>query len=274
MTDPLVSVCIPTYNGERFIEATIRSVLQQTYANLEVLVSDHSSTDRTMELLRTFDDPRLTVSVLPRGGTAADNWNEACRNARGEFVKLVCQDDILKPGCIANEVAALRSAPQATFCYGPRDVISPHGRTILRARCFRPPAPLVTREATLAMLVRSGTNIFGEPCAVLMRTSALRGAPPFEGSYLIDLGMWLSLWGMGPALFVDTCDSQFRISSRSWSTALKREQSRQFGDLLEELRTNHPDLCSQRDVRRGRRMAKIQELGRSVLTTIVELLRI
>ena len=53
---PHISICIPTYNGEKFIARTIQSVLDQTFSNFEIIVSDDGSTDKTLEIVRSFND--------------------------------------------------------------------------------------------------------------------------------------------------------------------------------------------------------------------------
>ena len=57
------SVCIPNYNYEAFIERTIRSVLEQDYDDLEVVVADNASTDNSVEVVRSIDDPRVKIKV-------------------------------------------------------------------------------------------------------------------------------------------------------------------------------------------------------------------
>jgi glycosyltransferase involved in cell wall biosynthesis len=92
---PQISICIPTYNGEKFIAKTIQSVLDQTFSNFEIVVSDDGSTDKTLEIVRSFSDPRIVrVDSLSRVGAEA-NWNNSVANARADLIKLVCQDDLL-----------------------------------------------------------------------------------------------------------------------------------------------------------------------------------
>ncbi|MFM8814705.1 MAG: glycosyltransferase family 2 protein, partial [Actinomycetes bacterium] len=165
---PLVSICIPTYNGERFIKETLASVVNQTHRNIEILVSDHSSSDSTRQIVESFRDERIRLSVLAPGGGAAANWNASVGSAKGQFVKLVCQDDILRPDCVDLQTKSLLQNPSASFSFSLRNIISPKGRTLIRSRGFSPDNNVVSLREGLDTLVRSGTNIFGEPCAVLM----------------------------------------------------------------------------------------------------------
>src|ERR1700677_3770936 len=91
---PRVSVVVPAYNSVAFIDATMRSILTQTFSDFELVVSDHSSTDGTWEALQQFTaDPRVRLSRLASGGGAPANFNAVTDLATGEFVKLVCGDE-------------------------------------------------------------------------------------------------------------------------------------------------------------------------------------
>ena len=74
--EPLVSVCIPAYNNEGTIEETVRSVLAQTYNNLELVVVDDCSTDRTAALAEAFTDARVRVVRNEKNLGMAGNWNK------------------------------------------------------------------------------------------------------------------------------------------------------------------------------------------------------
>ena len=116
---PEISICIPTFNGEKFIAQTIQSVLDQTFSNFEIIISDDGSTDRTLEIVRSFNDPRISrIDALPKVG-AEDNWNNSVANARADLIKLVCQDDLIYSQCLDTEFRAM-TAPEnqdVAFCF-------------------------------------------------------------------------------------------------------------------------------------------------------------
>jgi glycosyltransferase involved in cell wall biosynthesis len=273
MTEPLVSICIPTFNGNRFIAKTIESALAQTYANIEIVVSDQFSTDGTLDTIRSYSDQRIRIVKPFTVVRAADNWNSALNNAKGDYVKILCQDDLIKSNCIATEVAALQSNPKASFCFSPRDVISPFGRKILNARGLKIDTDELIFPENLSVLLRSGTNIFGEPCAVLMRATSLRQVGPFRGSYLIDLSMWLELWKVGSALSIDEALSQFRVSRTSWTSQLKNEQHQQVRNFFNEICQTYSNLCDPLDLSTGLKRSKRLEQNRGRLMRIVDLIR-
>ena len=105
-TTPAISVCIPTFNGDRTIEETLRSVLNQTFSDFEIVICDDSSVDRTLEIIGQFDDPRIVVSKFEKAPTPAANWNRAVQLCRGQYVKVMGQDDVLYPQCLEMELLA------------------------------------------------------------------------------------------------------------------------------------------------------------------------
>lgn len=271
---PLVSICIPTYNGERFLEKTLHSVLNQTYRNLEIRISDHSSSDRTLEIIQSFNDSRINFTSLAPGGGAEANWNASISGARGKYIKLLCQDDLLTPECISKQVETLEEYPHGSFCFSSRDVISPRGLTLLPSRGFKPKKVQVSLDEYLPTLVQSGTNIFGEPCSVLISSSALHQVQSFSGSYLIDLNMWYSLWKIAPAIYAPITAAKFRISKGSWTTALTGQQAKQIASKFNEIFLEWPHLINKNDVDQGIRRARKLEKNRIRLMRLVELLHI
>lgn len=267
---PLVTICIPTFNGDRFIASTLESVLNQTYRNLEILISDQNSTDNTFSIINSYTDNRIKISSFKTGKSAADNWNASISNVRGKYVKLLCQDDLLKRDCIRLQVEAMEGNPVASFCFSNRDIISPRGRLLLKRRGYKPLNSRLSLEDGLAILVRSGTNIFGEPCAVLMRTEALQATVGFRGSYLIDLDMWIQLWIHGESIYIPQSVSQFRISNSSWSTVLSELQASQIAAFLKGLQISWPDFVSDADVELGIKKSLRYEKQRQFITHLVE----
>ncbi|OUL22568.1 glycosyltransferase family 2 protein [Nostoc sp. 106C] len=94
---PKVSVIIPAYNTEAYIAQAIESVLQQTLSNIEVIVVDDASTDKTVDIARSFSDKRLKVLVNEQNLGASGARNRAIREARGEWVAVLDSDDWYAP---------------------------------------------------------------------------------------------------------------------------------------------------------------------------------
>lgn len=108
---PLVSVVIPAYNAEAFIEATLTSVLKQTYQQLEILVVDDGSSDRTAELVEAIAklDRRVVLLQQANSGVAAAR-NLGIRQAKGEFIAPLDADDIWYPQNLEKQVKCMVAA--------------------------------------------------------------------------------------------------------------------------------------------------------------------
>src|SRR5690349_595385 len=92
MPEPLISVIVPTYNGQEFLGAALASIHSQNYPALEILVVDDGSTDATEEIARGFPDTRFIQ--LSHRGRPAFGRNEGIRQARGELIAFLDQDDL------------------------------------------------------------------------------------------------------------------------------------------------------------------------------------
>ena len=105
---PLVSVLVPAYNAERFIVDAVRSALEQTHTNLEVIVVDDGSRDQTGEVLKKFgNDPRVLCRRQENGGASAAR-NHCYRLAQGQFLQWLDADDLLAPDKVARQLAIWR----------------------------------------------------------------------------------------------------------------------------------------------------------------------
>ena len=126
---PRVSIGLPVYNGENFLEDAIRSVLAQTFDDLELIVSDNASTDRSAEIARDFaaSDPRVRYFRNERNLGAAPNYNRAWAESTGACSSGLSHDDRIMPTYVAATVAALDAMPDAVLCNTVVDYIDEHG---------------------------------------------------------------------------------------------------------------------------------------------------
>lgn len=196
---PAVSLCVPAYQAERHLRATFESLLAQTHSDFEIVVIDNNSSDGTAAVLESFSDSRIRVirneSTLP----LVDNFNHAVRQCRGEFVKLVCADDLLHPDCIAAQSAVLERYRGVALVGAQTDFVDDAG-SVLRSRrglgniVGRHPAHHVVRT-----IVRSGTNPIGAPLAVMFRRSDFLRSGGFRDRWLFlsDVDLWVRLLQYG-----------------------------------------------------------------------------
>ena len=116
---PKVTICVITYNHERFIEACLKSILNQSYENIEILVVDDCSMDQTVLLAKqTLEKTKNSkiISFEAREGITA-TANYALSKANGDFVKIFAGDDYYKPEGVKRQVKALQQNPDASLCY-------------------------------------------------------------------------------------------------------------------------------------------------------------
>lgn len=178
MAKPLVSIITPVYNGERFLEECIQSVLAQTYPNFEYVIVNNCSGDRSLEIARGYAarDPRVRVHDNVDFLAAIPNWNHALRQASPEakYIKVVHADDWLMPECVERMVAAAEQRPTVGLVGSYR--IS--GVWVNNDGLPYPSYFLPGREMARFTLL-GGPYVFGSPTSVLMRADLVRARDPF-----------------------------------------------------------------------------------------------
>ena len=133
---PLVSVIIPAYNHQKYIQETIFSIIYQTYKNIELLIIDDGSTDITYDKICEMEIQcrKRFVSfdfATQENKGIIDTLNTLINKSRGEYVFLIASDDIAAPHAIETEHSFLDSHPDYAFCVGNNDIIDENTR-----RCF------------------------------------------------------------------------------------------------------------------------------------------
>ena len=93
----MISVCIATYNGERFIREQIDSILRQLSSDDEIIVSDDGSTDDTISIIDSINDKRIRIIEGPRKHSPTHNFECAMKEAKGDYIFMADQDDVWKP---------------------------------------------------------------------------------------------------------------------------------------------------------------------------------
>ncbi|HET6875737.1 MAG TPA: glycosyltransferase family A protein [Acidimicrobiales bacterium] len=222
MGSPLVSVLVPTYNAETFVGDCLRSIMAQTYADIELIVVDDRSTDATFEVARETLGGWPGATVL-RNDVNLGNLGNARRlltMARGPLVKFVCNDDLLAPEAISRLVAALVDHPQAVLATSHRTPIDSSGAPLSLDLIPLPPFPvdaLVDGMAAGNDMLCNLRNWIGEPTTVLFRRHLL---PPDGDLYKLgdrtvgpnaDVAWWLKMLAQGPAVVINEHLSSFRV---------------------------------------------------------------
>lgn len=118
-SDPLVSIGLPVYNGEKYLALAIESVLAQTFQSFELLIADNASTDETQAICRSYAnrDPRIRYFRHPTNLGAGFNYNFVFRQARGQYFKWLAHDDFIAPANLAACVEALSADASRVLAY-------------------------------------------------------------------------------------------------------------------------------------------------------------
>ena len=111
---PLVSVIMPVYNGEAYLAEAIESILWQTFADFELLIVDDASQDRSLEIVRDYEerDDRIRSFPLDANVGIADAQNVGIAAARGEYISVMGQDDVSLPERMLVQSEFLKSQPR------------------------------------------------------------------------------------------------------------------------------------------------------------------
>lgn len=185
---PMVSVVIPAYNAERYLEDTVRSVLRQTYQDFEIILVDDCSTDGTLALAERLakEDSRITVVQNPRNQGVAETRNRGIRQASGAYIALLDSDDVWTLEKLEKQVEML-TRRNADGVYCSYDFMDEGGRPI--GKPFLVPEETSFRD----MLVESVIS-----CSTLIIKAGALKAHPFNNQYYHeDYVLWLELLQAG-----------------------------------------------------------------------------
>jgi len=116
--EPLVSIIIPSYNHEKYVEDCIKSCLKQSHKNIEIIFIDDSSTDKSVEKAWKHSHPGFTVKPLGVNIGYAEVMNLGIKKAKGDFIVILDSDNILTPYSIKARVKAFRKKPLLDVVYG------------------------------------------------------------------------------------------------------------------------------------------------------------
>lgn len=115
--NPLVSICIPAYNAERFIEETLESALAQSYAPIELIVSDDGSTDCTRAIVKRLASRGVQLVTQPHNLGMFGNFNAVIRASSGKYVVKLDADDLIEPDYCSQMVAVMEQYPDVVFAH-------------------------------------------------------------------------------------------------------------------------------------------------------------
>jgi glycosyltransferase involved in cell wall biosynthesis len=230
---PEVSVLLPVYNGERFLAATVRSLLEQTFRDFEIVAVDDGSTDGSVQLLRTFSDPRIRIERNPRNLGLIETLNRGIELCRGEFIARMDADDVALPTRLEKQVTYLRQHPECVLVATNRETINDRDE----------PVSTFNRPATDGRLVRWKllTGNFITHPTVMLRSNALP-RPLFHERYrhAEDYAAWLELLSVGELEVLPEKLLKYRFHGQSVSHTHRLPQVRAaMAALADHLRAQY-----------------------------------
>jgi glycosyltransferase involved in cell wall biosynthesis len=231
---PRVTISIPLFNKERYIGETLESALRQTYRDIEVLVLDNCSTDRSYEIVTGHHDSRIRAIRHPTNLGITANFNSALEFARGEFVKLLCADDLLDPESIAKQVDALDAAgPKAAMAVSRHNLISARGRCIIKGTGVPGMSGFYTGPEAVRLIRDAAGNIFGAEAQLLFRKSALADIEWYRPGFT-EIDFYFRLLTTGGVVVLPESLSSVRLSKSSASFRVAKTYADTFNASLEE----------------------------------------
>lgn len=247
MNQPLVSVCIPTFNGEKYIKEALESIIHQTYKNIEVVVSDDGSSDKTIKIIEQLKNTaNFNVYIYShyQSGIGA-NWNNCIKNSHGKYIKFLFQDDVLKPNCIEKQIYYVNKYNLEVVC-SKRDIIDEKSNKIGSGEWFIKYNDLQESlglrftnniffftKKELKRISNLRINYFGEPDTFLFNKEIFKRIGEFNNSYkqIIDLEFTYRILKLYPIGIIDEKLMMFRRHRGQTSEYNRQYKLKEFKDI-------------------------------------------
>lgn len=213
----VISVIIPAYNAEKTIRETAESVLSQSFRDLELIIINDGSTDKTVEVVSGLADERIHLFSYPNAGPQRSR-NRGIEKAAGDYISFLDADDLWTTDKLESQLTALQENPTCAVAYSWTDFIDESGNRLPGGQRFSF-ANDVYEQFFLGNFLGSGSN-------PLIRKDALLTVGPFDESVIAaqDWEMWIRLAAQYHFAVVPKPQVLYRRSFGSWSSNLKRQE--------------------------------------------------
>jgi len=238
---PLLSVCIPIWNDEEFVAEALSSVLNQTYTNLEVIFSDNASDDRSLEVIRSFNDPRVKVYSNSQNMGGMYNFLKVMGYARGKYMTYLSADDKVELDAYEKAIAVLEDEKNQDIVLVNSfiEIINNRSEHVYTKKYLVGKGRISSYWGIRANLLY-GSNILGEPNGSVWRSWAYHKIPEPKfrnaNGWTNDLDLKLELLLLGNTYMIPEPLGKFRISADSNSNILmKSVQAKLFREYAHNL---------------------------------------
>lgn len=219
----LVSAIMPVYNGDKFLRPAIKSILDQTYKDLELIIVDDASTDKTPSIIKSFQDPRIKIITHKKNRGVSASRNEAIAAAVGKYIALQDADDISKPDRFKAQVDYLEKRLSVGALGTNYDVIDDSGQNVVAT------TDVLTHPEDIK-LAEIFSNQFGQG-AMMLRRRLLNNSYDESKRYAEDYDLWTRLSHITELANLPAVLYKWRLHAASASAGdYMREHSYQIRD--------------------------------------------
>jgi glycosyltransferase involved in cell wall biosynthesis len=265
-----VSVCIPVYNGAAHLRECLVSVAAQEGVGLEVVVRDDGSKDGSLELVESlaqeFPEVEWNIAWNTTNLGMVGNWNACLMAAKGEFVKMMGQDDLLETNCLKKQVEALQENPAANLCVSAANLYSARSARLFPKRRHWSEGWHSGNEIILDC-ARRAYNPLGEPVTGLARRESMLARGGYDATlrYWVDVDMWFQLIQNGGCVILREALCGFRIHRGAASFTLQGDS---YAEFLEIAKRYAPGSAASRRSLAQRVRAGVDSLARLAIYRI------
>jgi glycosyltransferase involved in cell wall biosynthesis len=223
---PKVTICLPTYNSGRFLAESLDSILEQKFLDFELIICDDNSTDNTPDVLEKYAalDPRIKYYKNPARLGLFSNWNQTLKYARGEYITIFAQDDIMKPENIEKKVEILDNYSSVGLVTSSIQLINEDNLLVSQWGWAEFPQDEFCLGRQWVIDNAGKTNPMCAPFTMFRKT-ILERVGVFNPQYLFagDYEMWLRIALVSDLYFLSTCLGCYRTHDTSETQTLKEE---------------------------------------------------
>jgi glycosyltransferase involved in cell wall biosynthesis len=223
--NPKISLVIPSFNKGEFIERTLKSIVAQKYSNLEVLIYDGGSTDKSLSIIQKYLQKNPTVFFLAskKDKGQLDAIIRGLKKTRGEIIGYINADDTLKPGILNLVAQAFEQNPEAFWVAGFGEVINQNDQVIAGAVTLYKNILININSFKLLLMV----NYLTQP-AIFLSKKVYQKFGPFKGTkkYIMEYELWLRLGQIKMPIVIPKTLASFRLTSDNISSTY-------YNDLLD-----------------------------------------
>lgn len=241
---------MPVFNQERYVEDAVKSILNQTFRDFEFIIVDDGSTDRTVEILRSFEDSRIRLICASHGGYVSA-LKQAMAEASGKWLARMDSDDVCLPERLEKQVRFLEEHPECVFLTSVYGIVTPNDK-------FLAPPESEAWHYVEAADITLAKRLFCDPATMFERELALK--TDYDEKLENESPLWYRLLGHGKGVILD--EPLYYIRWRLGS--LSRGQIKNAGELHYQVRNKYDHENIGKIKRNGTRKLDIRNEKRAV----------